>query len=1856
MPKEDEGLRFLDEAPEQDSGLRFLDDAPEVQEPEKDPNYLESFLDFAKKSLQQRHERQRQQQAEEQQAQQEQEAIRNDPRNMSSTQIKKVAPKPQTLEEQATLDATIARKKAEEQQMQNDLLPDDLKKKSVDIKGPSDDVKHVPAALGAGLASGGLSILESVLRTPDAVGRALGGIGEIIGAEKTKEQFDAIMGPLTEGFELKRSGVDVPGLNDYADHVHVFQAALAQNRPSFKRNALIGQQADKAFDELLKGDPREFYDVVTNPVAWSGAIGQAVPSLATMYITGGSTGVMMWLEAMGSAIDAKDFENQTGVEVSNQEFARAVIQAGTINGMLEKIGFNKIFGKSKPVQGMLKKGVSEISGKLTPPAFLRKVGSSAVWEGVTEALQEFNSNAASRSFDKDAKLTEGLLMSAMGGFGAGAGAGAASISSKEVARRQARAILNTEEIQAEQRAKEAPQKPTESKPKPSEPQKPTDVSEGQAISILEGTGAKFRGIQKGFKRKSGEIEEDRILFDEPSGSTLALKKSEFTKENIKKKMEGFKQKDIAAKKKEASIAAPAAEGKADPLIEEAKKYKTAEEFVRNAFTIKPPRRIYRGVMNDGKGAGTASLGKGLYSTPDKYYLKRPGLKFDKIIELSAEQAFPRNPIVFNSSGEFTDWLIDEGGFRNIREFNARYKDPSVFVKSRGFDGVVVKGQEIVKYDNSLSESGLRKIWNKANLRKPALSRAIKQPQSLPEQKRLENVREDAFVQGDEFPAPKDPTNRPSLPEEGKTYGPHEQPMRSEKPAGEIKGTNETAIIKQLSQVAQSFGGKTPIRVGRYGGFKRGVLGVHFVKEEVIRLKTANDIFTAAHELGHAVEKIVLGYPKGSPWKKPLIDAKMQKELANLGKILYGDKQPNGGYKREGFAEFTKLYLANRRQAKRQAPLFYKWFESEFLKDFPQAVTEIEKASDLFKRWQEQGAVARAKESFVDKGSVGEIVKRIKESTAQFLSFEQHVDMIRPLYKVAREAERKLGRKLSEQDDPYTVAAALRTTHDARVGYMVDDAMIDLAGNPVGPSLAEIRPLVKGRKDDFVVYLWAKRAKALWNDPKGARNPGLTEQDADQIIQELDSVNFNLAAQKVYDWNDGVLNYAAQASLTFAEVVSKIRNTDPGFYIPLNRAFEDLDSSYVQAKSGKGRASTGQLVKRLRGSGRRIVDPFPQMIANARATVLAAHNRMVLDTVIRLSNIEGMGHIIEKVPKDQVPAAHQTVGDVIKALNKKLNPEAGVAVGGEVSEDVLGQSITFFTPAQFPKGQDPIFPIYADGKLNWYQLDGELYNTLQAMEVYRLPTIGAFPLLDWMFGKPTRIFRAGTTGLRAAFGLITNPLRDIQTMYLNSQSNVNGFQLFHAWMQSMSEALLFKTTGDTSTYLDAFIRIGGEMAQPLGQDIPHTRRAAKTLFQGKVVRTLDPRNWFDFLREFLQFPESAARTAELRTLAKDIGWEPGQPMTMNQSLRLLLAAKQVTTDFTAMGEFARVMNQIVPFYNAAIQGPRANIRAAMRNPRKFVARGLSITAATLAYWWANKDEEFYRELNAKDKFLFWYFPVTKTDKDGNPRTELIRIPRAFEVGQIFASMPEAFIDSWYRQDPQAVKDWWVVFSDITRPNTTPVLLDEVLDQVGNRDRFWDSPIVNQSLSKRPSAEQYDEFTSSAAITMGRIFDVSPKRVDHAIRGLFGSVAGDVLELLGVGPRGVDREPESADIPVLGTLFKRGGKFGTRPRAINDLYDLYGEAVQKQYSIRNPENDKERDLRLMLKDATQAISAMSYVRTNTKETEARRELMQEEIKLAREAMDLYKKGEVVRVDFRVSRKEFKRQKKEIQERKIDEQRKS
>ncbi len=274
---------------------------------------------------------------------------------------------------------------------------------------------RIAKAAGGAVAQATLGISESVLRTPNTVNRWLDYWNEI-GKDMGLPEW--MTTPLVANpLDVLERGVTVGnqhfgGTTDAANALSRAQGLLAQDTETFGETfARLGekaQQADQAFSAAVDGDVEPLLEVLADPEAWAGFIGQAAPSLYTAYKSGGSIPFLAWLEGMEVANDAAEFEQRTGQKIDPRLFAQAQAQTATINAILERFGLEQVFGNA---------------GKRTVSGFLR----GALTEGGTEGLQQFNTNVAKLlSFDPSQKLSEGVLPSILGGFGTGGPAGAVS--------------------------------------------------------------------------------------------------------------------------------------------------------------------------------------------------------------------------------------------------------------------------------------------------------------------------------------------------------------------------------------------------------------------------------------------------------------------------------------------------------------------------------------------------------------------------------------------------------------------------------------------------------------------------------------------------------------------------------------------------------------------------------------------------------------------------------------------------------------------------------------------------------------------------------------------------------------------------------------------------------------------------------------------------------------------------------------------------------------------------------------------------------------------------------------------------------------------------------------------------------------------------------------------------------------------------------------------------------------------------------------------------------------------------------------------------------------------------------------
>lgn len=1063
------------------------------------------------------------------------------------------------------------------------------------------------------------------------------------------------------------------------------------------------------------------------------------------------------------------------------------------------------------------------------------------------------------------------------------------------------------------------------------------------------------------------------------------------------------------------------------------------------------------------------------------------------------------------------------------------------------------------------------------------------------------------------------------------------------------------VIEKLSAIVEAAGESVPIRVGSFPSvLKKTAKGFFKIFPRVIRIKSAFDINTASHEVAHALEVAIFG--KALPWKRPAIPQAALNELSRLGKDLYGEKKPSGGYRREGFAEYVSYYLITD-LAKTKAPEFTKYFESEVLDKNPKVKAAIVDAKESIEKWKSQGAISRAMSGVV-RGDFRDYVrdpamlaKRAKQATNTVKIKKHWVDAGAPLEHIVDQAQEALGRELKIEEDPYKILSALRLAHGGRVRYMIEKGMIDIAGNKTSGSLRDATALIKNKREEFTIYLWARRALELIATD---RNPGMAVEDAEYIKSyyenQPDGRNFELAANKIYEWNQGILKYALQGNLITTGLYNKLIQSSQN-YIPLKRHFDDLNMAYLSIPSAgdSGRILGNNPIFRLKGSGRRIKDPFQSMIDNAERMTQATHKKIVLDAVVKLAGIEGMGKYIEKIPRDMVPTEVNGIQFFKKAQEYFEQQNINIELPSDFDiKDLENDFLTVFTPALTSKSGKPVISVVSpDHKIEWYWVDEEAYRTLNSMDIFRL-----HPVLEFFFAKPARAFRLGTTGLRASFSLFTNPIRDFATWLAQTKSQKsNPLAYANAYAVAMKEALFETFTSKETKFFDAFQRLGGELALPLYQDTRPIRRAAAELFQGKIIRTI--KHPIEHLRDVLQIPESATRVAELKLRAEEVGWDGQSPITLSQSLQLLLDAKRATIDFTAAGEFMRVINQVIPFSNATIQGARSFGRTIGERPVKSAVVGASLALMTLGLWAVNRRRDWYKDMPYRERYMYWHFETSW------PKPMIIRLPKPIEWGAFFSVIPEAIFDSMEQTDQKAAAEAAEYVIDIINPGIgkiedVPVPFPEnpvitlLAEQAANKRSFGDRPIIGQALLKRPPAEQYTPYTTDLAKWIGKRFDVSPLRIDHAIQTLSGGALQDVgTNASFLASVAAGKNVDLADIPVIGRGIRRGGVVGFTSKSVDEFYDTI-EKVRLEKNKRSGETELQRQQRLLLEDAAKALTALFVMRNNTSDF-SRKIAISEKIKeISQKALAEYKSvTPAKRAFFKQQSKIFQKERKSVEQ---------
>ncbi|MFR9719860.1 LPD38 domain-containing protein [Aeromonas diversa] len=244
------------------------------------------------------------------------------------------------------------------------------------------------------------------------------------------------------------------------------------------------------------------------------------------------------------------------------------------------------------------------------------------------------------------------------------------------------------------------------------------------------------------------------------------------------------------------------------------------------------------------------------------------------------------------------------------------------------------------------------------------------------------------------------------------------------------------------------------------------------------------------------------------------------------------------------------------------------------------------------------------------------------------------------------------------------------------------------------------------------------------------------------------------------------------------------------------------------------------------------------------------------------------------------------------------------------------------------------------------------------------------------------------------------------------------------------------------------------------------------------------------------------------------------------------------DFSMLGA-SRVMQTLVmvlPFFNARVQGLGKLARELRDNPRAIAKRAGMITAASLALLAMNWDDERYEELPDWDKDANWHMWLGD---------QHFRIPKPFEIGVMFGTIPERMVRAMGDKDTGAQFGKAVAraVGETFALNPIPQIVKPMSEAYFNYDPFRGGPIENFADQSVMPQARYSEQTSLLMRELGQLTGMSPKKLEHIVVGYTGTLGGYVLSaadgLIRASRPGESAALRADEIPLIKAVYRGSG---------------------------------------------------------------------------------------------------------------------
>lgn len=733
-------------------------------------------------------------------------------------------------------------------------------------------------------------------------------------------------------------------------------------------------------------------------------------------------------------------------------------------------------------------------------------------------------------------------------------------------------------------------------------------------------------------------------------------------------------------------------------------------------------------------------------------------------------------------------------------------------------------------------------------------------------------------------------------------------------------------------------------------------------------------------------------------------------------------------------------------------------------------------------------------------NVGERPKNTTDWLSGFQRFMTNwVVQERPMELAARQAAGAKGEQILKER-----IAQAQGAGQAAKQYLIDNVQPALLA--ARGKFDDVRALLKARRDlDIRMRGGAEKSDV----PTEVLERAIKDAEADPAVKNAaDAINNVYRDLLTRKYKSGMMTFATYKNILDSE----------DFYTPFVREF--VDDVNVGGATGRGkkwtvRSSGVNRMDRTMQADAQTADPLEVLQASVERTFKDIGRQNVQNVLSAFADLDKIPNLIRRVDGEVTPGAatftQMRGGRPVQY--EVLDKELYDAIAGQ-SPSSISNMMLLKIPAVLLRAGVTLRPVFAiTNAIRDIAMSG-----IQRPDVQRAiremaaggavgGTYGAFTAED---GERMKAFLRGA-GMGVGVGAYARPA-------LQTAAAVRS--VIGATLPPNAPDIVKRITGDGNDY-QKFLRLGGSTEGWYVRNASDAQEFLQRMERsGTIKDIINPGSVYRALTYIGSVSEQSTRLAAFKQL-KEAGFTDAAAV---------LGAQDRTLRFAQRGKIGARFADIAAFWNPRVQG-MVKLGQMLKDPKTLGMGAAMITAPTLTLWNINKDNPEYWDTPVWERNLFWLVP-----KSGPPdeygKVGFWRIPKPFEIGILFASLPERILDAvamsgvdtpllqtaapLVTEPGRAVRETVGTALGEAAYGLLPIptVAQVPLQLMTNRDIFRDRPIV--SRQDLPAPQQVTPESSALARVLAER-GISPQKTDFAIRGTFGGLGTDVSNVIDAAVR-------------------------------------------------------------------------------------------------------------------------------------------